>query len=128
MDTNAYSAMLQGHDEVCALVRRSEQVLISMVVIGELLAGFRHGSRYEANRRVLDQFLANPYVSSVPVTLATADRFGRVWAGLSAKGKPIPTNDVWIAAHAMETGAEMLSFDRHFHEVEGLAWRHFETE
>lgn len=127
LDTNAYSAMAQGHEEVCALVRRSEHVLLSMVVIGELLAGFRHGSRYGHNRQVLDEFLSSPYVSSVPVTLTTADRFGRVWAGLRAKGKPIPTNDIWIAAHAMETGAELISSDRHFFAIEGLAWTHLET-
>ncbi len=128
LDTNAYSAMVRGQADVCVLVRESEHVLLSMVVIGELLAGFRRGSQYERNRRVLDEYLASPYFSSIPVTLTTADRFGRVWAGLRARGRPIPTNDVWIAAHAMETGAELVSFDRHFSEVEGLAWTHFETE
>jgi tRNA(fMet)-specific endonuclease VapC len=58
----------------------------------------------------------------VPVTYTTADRFGRVAAALRAKGRPIPTNDMWIAAHAMETGAELLSFDQHFEAVDGLAW------
>lgn len=57
-----------------------------------------------------------------PVTYATADRFGRVAAALRAKGRPIPTNDIWIAAHAMETGAELLSFDQHFAAIDGLVW------
>lgn len=55
------------------------------------------------------------------MTFTTADRFGRIAAALRAKGKPIPQNDIWIAAHAMETGADLLSFDRHFEAVEGLA-------
>ncbi len=124
LDTNAYSAMVQGHDNVCALVRMSERVLLSMVVLGELLAGFRGGTRFEKNRRELDEFLESPYVQDIPVTQTTADRFGRIWAGLQAMRHPIPTNDIWIAAHAMETGADLVSFDRHFQEVEGLAWIH----
>lgn len=64
----------------------------------------------------------SPYVELVPVTLTTADRFGRIAASLRVKGTPIPTNDIWIAAHAFETGAELLSFDRHFDRVDGLVW------
>jgi tRNA(fMet)-specific endonuclease VapC len=103
-------------------VRRAEQVLVSTVVAGELLFGFRNGLRYEANRRDLEDFLANPYVALLPVTLVTAERFGRIAAALRRKVRPLPTNDIWIAAHAMESGAELLSFDRHFEQVEGLAW------
>lgn len=58
----------------------------------------------------------------VPVSLVTADRFGRIAAALRARGRPIPTNDIRIAAHAMETGADLLSFDARFSEVDGLAW------
>lgn len=122
LDTNAYSAMVQGNEKVCALVRMSERVLLSTVVEGELLAGFRGGSRFEQNRQALAEFLESPYVRSVAVTRTTADRFSRIWAFLRAKARPIPTNDVWIAAHAMETGADLLSFDRHFEAVDGLAW------
>ena len=97
-------------------------MLVSTVVAGELLFGFRNGLRYEANRRDLEDFLANPYVALLPVTLVTAERFGHIAAALRRKGRPLPTNDIWIAAHAMESGAELLSFDRHFEQVEGLAW------
>jgi tRNA(fMet)-specific endonuclease VapC len=41
---------------------------------------------------------------------------------LRRKGKPMPTNDIWIAAHAMESGAELLSFDRHLEHIDGLVW------
>ncbi len=43
------------------------------------------------------------------------------------RGRPIPTNDVWIAAHAMETGADLVSADRHFQHIDGLAWRRLST-
>ncbi len=122
LDTNAYTALFRAQAGVTERVRRAEQVLVSTVVAGELLFGFRNGPRYEANRRDLEDFLANPYVALLPVTLVTAERFGRIAAALRRKGRPLPTNDIWIAAHAMESGAELLSFDRHFEQVEGLAW------
>lgn len=122
LDTNAYSALLRGHDEVADRVRRAERLVFSAVVAGELLLGFRLGTRLKKNMAELDAFLENPYVSLVPVTLTTADRFARIAAALRVKGRFIPTNDVWIAAHAMEAGAELLSFDAHFGAVDGLAW------
>jgi predicted nucleic acid-binding protein len=122
LDTSAYSAMMRGHKEVTDRVRRAQQVILSAVVAGELLLGFRLGARPEKNMAELDAFLDNPYVSFVPVTPTTADRFARIATALRAKGRPIPTNDVWIAAHAMETGAELLSFDAHFGAIDGLAW------
>jgi tRNA(fMet)-specific endonuclease VapC len=122
LDTNAYTALFRGHEGVATRVRRAEQILVSVIVAGELLFGFRNGSRYEAHRTELEDFIASPYVALLPVTLVTSDRFGRIAASLRRKGRPLPTNDIWIAAHAMESGAELLSFDRHFEEVDGIAW------
>ncbi len=122
LDTNAYSALKRGVDAVVRHVTRAETVFLSTVVAGELLAGFRQGTRLRKNLAELDAFIDNPHVTVVPVSLVTADRFGRIAAALRAKGRPIPTNDIWIAAHAMETGADLLSFDEHFVEVDGLAW------
>jgi tRNA(fMet)-specific endonuclease VapC len=53
----------------------------------------------------------------------TADRFGRVAAQLRKAGKPIPSNDIWIAAQALETGADLATFDQHFATVPGLVVR-----
>jgi tRNA(fMet)-specific endonuclease VapC len=122
IDTDAYSALKRADRAVVEIVRRSEEVLLSTVVVGELLYGFRCGDRYERNRDELDEFVASPFVTVVPVTMTTADRFSRIAAGLKARGKPIPTNDMWIAAQAMETGAELLSFDRHYEWVDGIVW------
>ena len=122
LDSNAYSQLMRGRKQVSRVVRGAEEVLLSAVVLGELLYGFRHGSRYERNARGMRAFLDNPYVSLVPVGETTADRYSRIAASLRAKGRPIPTNDVWIAAHAMETGADLVSADRHFEHVEGIAW------
>lgn len=122
LDTNAYAALFRGHPGVVDRVRKAEQVHISSIVAGELIFGFRNGNKYEANYRDLESFLESPYVTLLPVTLATAERFGRIAAALKRKGRPLPTNDIWIAAHAMESGADLLSFDRHFDSIDGLAW------
>ena len=53
---------------------------------------------------------------------STADRSGRISAQLRRNARPIPTNDVWIAAHAMESWADLLSFDAHFEAVDELVW------
>lgn len=122
LDTNAYSALRRGHERVAEQVRSSEEVLLSSVVIGELLFGFRNGSRYEENAQGLKSFLEDPNVRLLPVSWETADLFGRISADLRKKGRPIPTNDIWIAAHAMEVGAGLLSSDSHFGHIDGLSW------
>ena len=122
LDSNAYSRLMRGDEQAAAVVRDATEVLMSAVVVGELLYGFRNGSRFDRNAADLRSFLDNPYVSFVPVGPITADRYSRIAAGLRAKGNPIPTNDVWIGAHAMETGADLVSADRHFEAVDGIAW------
>lgn len=122
LDSNAYVQLMRGRERVSRIVRSAEEVLLSAVVLGELLYGFRHGSRYERNARQMRAFLDNPYVAVVPVGETTADRYSRIAVSLRAKGRPIPTNDIWIAAHAMETGADLVSADRRFEHVDGIAW------
>jgi tRNA(fMet)-specific endonuclease VapC len=125
LDTNAYSAFRRGHAAVVEHVRRSEEVLLSSVVLGELLFGFRNGSRYEENVQALQDFLGDPNVRLLPVTWATAEFFGGISAVLRKQGKPIPTNDIWIAAHTMEAGADLLSSDSHFDSIDDLPWISF---
>lgn len=122
LDTNAFSAFGRGHPGTVEIVRRARSVLLSTVMLGEVLAGFRHGSRHDENMEKLRRFLSEPRVSLLPVTWTTADRYSRIWATLRRKGTPIPTNDVWVGAHALETGAELISFDPHFEHVDGLVW------
>ncbi len=122
IDTSAYSELKRGHPGIANLVRNSEAIVFSPIVVGELLFGFRRSRRAEHNVRELHEFLESPFVTLVPVTIVTADRFSRIALALRAKGRPIPTNDIWIAAQALETGADLLSFDEHFAEIDGVAW------
>jgi len=125
LDTNAYSALIHGRSEVVDHVREAEEVLLSTVVLGEVLYGFQNGSRYQENRKRLDEFLENPHVQIVTLTPVTSERFGLISANLRRKGKPIPTNDIWIAAQTIETQSDLISSDPHFGFVEGLSWISF---
>lgn len=120
LDTNAYSALARGDDEILDRVRRATTLLLSVVVLGELRYGFRYGRGSERNEAALASFCRRPFVSIVPVTETTADRYSRIAVSLRRKGRPIPQNDLWIAAQTLEHGADLLSFDRHFEAVDGL--------
>ena len=126
LDTNAYSALMRGSVPAATVARRAERIYMSSIVAGELLYGFRNGARYSANRTQLESFLSNRFVEFLPMTFATADRFGLICASLKRKSIPIPSNDIWIAAHALETGADLVSFDGHFSEIDGLSFVHLE--
>lgn len=123
LDTNAYSEYVSGNQKVTEQIRNAERVYVSTIVVGELLAGSRHGSRGAQNRDYLEEFMADPAVEELPVTRTSAEHFGSIWSELRAKGRPIPSNDIWIAAQARETGAELVSFDAHFEAVSGLSLR-----
>lgn len=120
LDTNVYSAFRRGAPGVVELIRNAESVVMAATVVGELLFGFRYGSKFYANYRLLEEFLDQPLVDFDPVTLPTCDRFGLISADLRRAGQPIPTNDVWIAAHTLETGSQLVTRDRHFQQVPGL--------
>jgi tRNA(fMet)-specific endonuclease VapC len=120
LDSNAYTALMAGDSRIADLLAASEAILLSPVVIGELLEGFLGGSRNLENRRILDQFRAKPRTVSVPITDATAEWFAEIKRSLRRQGRPVPINDVWIAASCMEHGARLLSFDSHFDDVDGL--------
>ncbi len=125
LDTNAYAALMAGDSRIADLLASSEAVLLSAVVIGELYDGFLGGTRNLENRRVLQRFREKPRTVCVPVTDATAEWFAEIKRSLRRSGKPIPINDVWIAASCMEHGAHLLSSDSHFDDVDGLLVHRF---
>lgn len=114
LDTSGYSAFKRGHDGALEVLRRADQIVLPAVVVGELLAGFRMGSRDRVNRRELDAFLASPRVRVAPLGAETAQRYAEIVSYLRERGAPIPTNDIWIAACAMEWGLRLLTTDAHF--------------
>ncbi|MFW5856823.1 MAG: type II toxin-antitoxin system VapC family toxin [Planctomycetota bacterium] len=121
LDTCAYSDLLRGTgDDVLEALDRCEAVLFSVIVLGELHAGFRAGRHRQKNMETLHDFLAEDPVTILPVTTETAEVFGEVKSALRKGGTPIPINDVWIAAQCLEHGAVLLTRDLHFRHVPGL--------
>ena len=120
IDTNAYTALMMGSTRIADILAGSEAILLSAVVVGELYDGFRGGSRSLENNEILRRFREKPRTVCVPVTDTTAEWFAEIKQMLRKKGRPIPINDVWIAASCMEHGARLLSLDAHFSEIEGL--------
>ena len=125
LDTSAYSGFRTGVPSVVEKISGSDSVLISPVMLGELMYGFRKGSKFDQNMRMLRRFLEHEAVEVAPLGEVTADRYSRIVLQLKKDGSPIPINDVWIAAQAMEHGADLLTSDRHFEKIGGLAFTIF---
>ena len=120
LDTNAYARFLAGDAKVLDTLAAAETVYMSVFVMGELEAGFRAAAKRLENRRILDRFLGKPSVAVLDASRETAEIFGMVKDSLRKAGRPIPMNDVWIAAHALETGSLLITYDAHFRSVPGL--------
>ena len=117
LDTSAYSNFRRGESPVVEHLDRAEWVGVPSVVIGELRAGFLIGNRTDENIDQLEEFLRHPAVEVVAVDENVAQIYGEIFADLRARGHPLPTNDIWIAASAARAGATVLTFDAHFREV-----------
>ena len=122
LDTNAYSGFMRGDSLVIECLRNAGQIILPAPVVGELLFGFRAGRRAQQNRSQLNQFLSKPIVHFSETDFSVCDRYALVLHQLRNKGRPIPTNDIWIAAHALALGADLLSADQHFSFIDGLSW------
>lgn len=120
IDTNAYSAFKKGNSDAINILQLVEEIIISPIVLGELLSGFEGGKKNKQNRLELDSFLDSFRVKIYPVTSDTASYFSKIVQYLKLKGKPIPTNDVWIAAQALEHGCLVYTYDKHFDTIDGL--------
>jgi len=120
VDTNAYTRLLVGQENVLDVVGAAETVYMSIFVLGELYAGFAGGTRERDNKDALNSFLLKPTVKILNATSETARIFGSVKQNLKKAGTPIPINDVWIAAHAFETGSTLVTYDSHFTKIAGL--------
>lgn len=122
LDTNAYSDFMRGDPVVQEHVSHADLIIVPATVVGELLHGFLGGHKREENRQQLQKFLESPVVEFIPTDETVCDRYALVLDQLKRKGRPIPTNDIWIAAHTLACGGQLLSSDQHFRNVDGLSW------
>lgn len=121
LDTNSCSVLFRGKDNsLIDVVRDAEIIFISTIVIGELLTGFKAGSKEEKNRKILEDFLDDYTTEIADVTKESAEIYSQIKVFLRGKGIPIPTNDIWIASQATETGSVLITYDKHFTKIPGL--------
>ena len=125
LDTSAYSAFMRGHEGVRHAIRASEEIFLNPIVIGELTAGFIRGKQRRKNETELQRFFASPRVGLLDVTEATAERYAVILNGLWQAGTPIPTNDIWIAASAMEYGLSVVTTDQHYQKIPQIIVEYF---
>lgn len=120
LDTNAYVAYKQNNEAVKEIICRVEYIGFPSTVLGELLGGFALGNKEADNRQELHQFLSSSRVTILPVNENTANYYANIYKVLRKKGRPIPTNDMWIAASALEHGCILCTFDTDFAHIDGL--------
>lgn len=120
IDTNTYAEFKRGNPVAVEIVRKANNIIFNPIIIGELIAGFILGSKEEENRIELKQFLDSKKAICVNIDNNTSEQFAQIFKELKQKGKPIPTNDMWIAATAKQYSLAVFSNDNHFKYIDNL--------
>jgi predicted nucleic acid-binding protein len=120
IDTNFYVAFKKRDESAIITLKKAEYIAVNTVILGELLAGFRCGSRERQNREELDLFFDTPRVDLLSIDDGTAEFYAQIFAELKEKGRPIPTNDLWLAASTLQHGLALATYDDHFKNINGL--------
>ncbi len=114
LDTNRLTDFLRGVEDAVDKVQLAERIFVPVIVLGEMRAGFTAGKRPAANETRLTQFLDSRRVTVLSVDASTSFHYAHVFAGLRKRGTPIPQNDLWIAALALQHALPLYSRDAHF--------------
>ena len=117
LDTSAYSNFQRGHRRTVDVMDQADWIGLPDVVRGELWAGFLLGDQVERNTNALARFMDHATVETLAVDGNVARIYGEVFAELRRGGTPLPSNDIWIAATAVNAGASVLTFDSHFRAI-----------
>ena len=118
LDTNAVIAFLNGEEAIQTFIENADEIFVPSIVLGELYFGAQSSGRIEANLKAVEQFAADRIV--LVCDGKTARQYGNVRYQLRLKGRPIPENDIWIAAIAMQHNLTLVTRDAHFREMDGL--------
>ena len=121
LDTNRYVDFCRDEPEVVAVVRRVEMIALPFVALAELRAGFRCGTVGRRNEATLVRFLSSSRVRTLYPDEQTTHAYAGLLAQLRSQGTPIPTNDLWIAALAVQHDLVLCSRDTHFDKLPQLA-------
>lgn len=124
LDTTVVVAHLRGLPGVSQRLAEPTVRYLSTIALGELHYGIRRSARPDENLQQLDRWLQ--VVAVLPVSSGVAVQYGRLKDLLARAGTPIPENDLWLAAVALEHGLPLATRDEHFSRVPGLTvldWR-----
>jgi tRNA(fMet)-specific endonuclease VapC len=120
IDSNRFTDFARGLAEVVARFESADELWLSLIVLGELRGGFAFGTKSVLNEEILEKFLGRSMVQVLALDEETVDHYAAVYSGLRRGGTPIPTNDMWIAAQAIQHDLILDTRDQHFHYVSGL--------
>ena len=120
IDTNIYTAFKRNHPPIVQSFKHLDFIGIDVTVLAELYAGFKGGKKETINVKELEGFLNTSRVHILNHDKNTAEFYANIFNVLKNKGKPIPTNDIWIAASSMQNGLSLFTLDIHFREIDGL--------
>jgi tRNA(fMet)-specific endonuclease VapC len=118
LDTNIIIALFADEREVKENLAVAEQVYVPSVVVGELCYGACKSSKPKENLMRIDEFMAASVVLGCDIN--TARHYGNAKNNLRIKGRPLPENDIWIAALALQYELTLVTRDRHFEAIKGL--------
>jgi len=122
IDTSAYSAFFRGDARLRDYFASDVDLYVPLIVVGELRAGFAAGAKREYNEKYLQRFLDSPQVNVLNLSDKTATIYATIYAHLKKKGTPIGSNDMWIAALALEHGCQLVTLDADFRYVPDLSF------
>ncbi len=114
LDTNLLIKLFEREIALPKDFERYDNMLLPVTVIGEYRAGLFDTAKGEENKKKLAFYLSKSSVNAVPVTERTTELYAKVYQALRKQGTPIPQNDMWIAASALEHGADIATTDEHF--------------
>lgn len=114
LDTNRLTDLFQGDSELADRLGECDEVWLPLMVLAEIKAGFYGGSQQHRNEGLLQSFLAKSTVGILFPARETAEHYARLFVQLKRAGTPVPDNDLWIAALALEHDLQLITRDHHF--------------
>lgn len=118
LDTSIVIHIFKQNKAIAERLDQLKDIYISSVTVGELYFGAYASNDPDKHKQRIETFLLNCKLISLDNN--TADMYGKIKAALKKKGKPIPENDIWIGAIAMQYRLSLYTTDKHFSEIEGL--------
>ncbi len=126
LDTSAYSAFMKGHINIKYSLQKAYKIHVNSIIIGELLYGFINGKKERENRLILQDFLSSPRVQIIDIDEETSERYAVIKNYLTMEGTPLPVNDIWISASAMQYGLKVLTTDKHYLKIPQIVVEYYE--